>query len=237
MTTSPTPTGAALERIKEILRSHYPRGVNPMLNEAHDLLDAALRAPSPAALGDDDPFNEHKRLVPPTQPCPEVELRDELARCANRGWRTAELPISTAQALLTALTDMRGEVQRLGDKSDAEMLRVKACEHIALGEGDWERLRNECPSTAAVAALRDAYTNMRGERERLREALTPSAETKAAYIGEFKMRLHRRDECGDEYHEDVTLSWTVIKEIMTAISNRAALSQAQERAGKEKADG
>jgi hypothetical protein len=135
--------------------------------------------------------------------------------------------------LLTALTDMRGEVQRLGDKSDAEMLRVKACEHIALGEGDWEWLRNECPSTAAVAALRDAYTNMRGERERLREALTPSAETKAAYIGEFKMRLHRRDECGDEYHEDVTLSWTVIKEIMTAISNRAVLSQAQERRGKE----
>jgi hypothetical protein len=74
---------------------------------------------------------------------------------------------------------------------------------------------------------------MRGERERLREALTPSAETKAAYIGEFKMRLHRRDECGDEYHEDVTLSWTVIKEIMTAISNRAVLSQAQERRGKE----
>jgi hypothetical protein len=49
-TTSPTPTGAALERIKEILRSHYPRGLNPMLNEVHDLLDAALRAPSPAAL-------------------------------------------------------------------------------------------------------------------------------------------------------------------------------------------
>lgn len=53
MPDTPTPTGAALERIKEILRSHYPRGVNPMLNEVHDLLDAALAAPiAPAALGD-----------------------------------------------------------------------------------------------------------------------------------------------------------------------------------------
>jgi hypothetical protein len=83
-----------------------------------------------------------------------------------------------------------------------------------------------------IARLAPSLLTALTERERLREALTPSAETKAAYIGEFKMRLHRRDECGDEYHEDVTLSWTVIKEIMTAISNRAALSQAQDRSVK-----
>lgn len=43
------------------------------------------------------------------------------------------------------------------EKADAEMLRVKACEHIACGDEDWQKLRNECPSTAAVATLRDAY--------------------------------------------------------------------------------
>lgn len=46
-------------------------------------------------------------------------------------------------------------------KADAEMLRVKACEHIAYGEGDWEKLRNVCPSTAAVAWLRDHAMTLR----------------------------------------------------------------------------
>jgi len=42
-------------------------------------------------------------------------------------------------------------------KCDAEMLRVKACEHIAEGEEGWQKLRNECPSTMAVAVLRDRF--------------------------------------------------------------------------------
>lgn len=40
---------------------------------------------------------------------------------------------------------------------DANVDRLKACEHIADGDEGWERLRNECPSTAAVARLRDAF--------------------------------------------------------------------------------
>lgn len=42
-------------------------------------------------------------------------------------------------------------------KCDDEMLRVKACEHIAEGEPGWQKLRNTCPSTIAVATLRDNY--------------------------------------------------------------------------------
>jgi hypothetical protein len=57
--------------------------------------------------------------------------------------------------------------------------------------------------------------------EGLREALTPSAATKAAYLGEFKITLHRTDEAGDEYTEDVMVPWTTIKEIMAAILARA----------------
>jgi hypothetical protein len=40
---------------------------------------------------------------------------------------------------------------------DEQVNLVKACEHIAEGTEGWQKLRNECPSTAAVAALRDAY--------------------------------------------------------------------------------
>lgn len=48
------------------------------------------------------------------------------------------------------------EVERLGRKSDREMERVKACEHIAEGDEGWEVLADLCPSTAAVARLREA---------------------------------------------------------------------------------
>lgn len=49
------------------------------------------------------------------------------------------------------------QFMELYHKSDVEVERVKACEHIAVGDDGWETLRNECPSTAAVAGLRDAY--------------------------------------------------------------------------------
>ena len=43
---------------------------------------------------------------------------------------------------------------------DANVERLKACEHIAEGEEGWEALRNLCPSTAAVASLRDERDEM-----------------------------------------------------------------------------
>lgn len=63
------------------------------------------------------------------------------------------------------------------------------------------------------------------EIERLREALTPSAETKAAYIGEFQfsfasMGVDENDE-PYEYERTVTVPWTTIKDIMEAILERA----------------
>ena len=53
------------------------------------------------------------------------------------------------------------------------------------------------------------------ERDRLVEALTPSAYTKADYIGEFKTRTRDGD--------NITVSWTATKEIMGKILARAAL--------------
>jgi hypothetical protein len=61
------------------------------------------------------------------------------------------------------------------------------------------------------------------EIARIREALTPSGDTKAAYMGEFSFGLTRTDEAGDEYTEKVYVPWTAIKEIMAAIRERAHL--------------
>lgn len=44
---------------------------------------------------------------------------------------------------------------------DAQMLNLKACEHIAEGDEGWEKLRNICHSTMAVAALRDSIASAR----------------------------------------------------------------------------
>lgn len=63
---------------------------------------------------------------------------------------------------------------------------------------------------------------LEAENKRLRGALTPSGETKAAYIGEFKFDRSYTDENGDETSDEITVPWTTIKEIMAAISRRAA---------------
>lgn len=53
--------------------------------------------------------------------------------------------------------ELIAEIKRLQEKSDAEMERVKACEYIADGDEGWEVLRELCPSTSAVARLRDRW--------------------------------------------------------------------------------
>lgn len=77
---------------------------------------------------------------------------------------------------------------------------------------------------ALVPQMADVITTLL-ERERLAiEALTPSAETKAAYIGEFKLVIDDYDESGNETHRWADVPWTTIKEIMAAIKARAALT-------------
>lgn len=75
--------------------------------------------------------------------------------------------------------------------------------------------------------------------EKLEEALTPSAETKAAYIGEFfeQIEMPNPDYCGcgdcdacemfpdtpETYTVDVPVSWDTIKKIMAMIRERAGV--------------
>ena len=59
--------------------------------------------------------------------------------------------------------------------------------------------------------------------EQLEAALTPSAETKVAYMGEFRIPFPTVDEDGNEVTLYPNVPWDTIKEIMAAIRARAAL--------------
>lgn len=65
------------------------------------------------------------------------------------------------------------------------------------------------------------------EIERLREALTPSMSTKAAYICEFSFYRTISMGDGEDRAEQISVPWTTIKEIMAAILNRANDQQLQ----------
>ncbi|MEO0385078.1 MAG: hypothetical protein AAF234_16150 [Pseudomonadota bacterium] len=82
--------------------------------------------------------------------------------------------------------------------------------------GDWENAINRCRQ-----ASEDRDQALAREKQ-LREALTPSADTKAAYMGEFRMGVRLRDpNSGEEDHRSVDVPWTTIKEIMAAIRDYA----------------
>lgn len=81
-----------------------------------------------------------------------------------------------------------------------------------------ERLRK-------AAKFGGQYAEAADEIERLRAALTPSVDTKAAYMGEFQFKLPDWDEDGNEVMRNVNVPWTTIKEIMAAIKARAALEE------------
>lgn len=78
---------------------------------------------------------------------------------------------------------------------------------------------NECYHDLSLAHLR-------GKVERLQEALTPSGDTKSAYIGEFSFNIEDRDEDGEECSRNVVVPWTTVKEIMAAIRARAEMKEA-----------
>jgi hypothetical protein len=55
----------------------------------------------------------------------------------------------------------------------------------------------------------------------LEESLTPSPETKSAYIGEFSFGITEYDSDGDEHTRLVSVPWTTTKEIMAKIKEYA----------------
>lgn len=128
--------------------------------------------------------------------------RDE--RKANANFVVAVNPVAVtalARDLLAALDRekvLEAEVARLATKSNAEMLRVKACEHIAEQDEGWEKLRNECPSTAAVASVVDRLIAAEAQLATLRQQI--AAEELYRKIktqierGEFQYRVEESPE-------------------------------------------
>jgi len=114
--------------------------------------------------------------------------------------------LRSARAALALIPEVRGEIERLTKERDEA--RKKA--------GQNHDLYN-----CAIVDLVDA----RAEIERLREAMTPSGETKAAYISEFKFTIDDIDGDGFECKRSVTVPWTTTKEIMKAIAERAKPAQ------------
>lgn len=73
-----------------------------------------------------------------------------------------------------------------------------------------------------IDAMQDEIATLKAERDRLREALTPSGDTKAAYMGEVECA------CPTEtwrHH----VPWTTTKAIMAMIRARAALKDGEDR--------
>lgn len=87
------------------------------------------------------------------------------------------------------------------------------CGDVMAMKAEIDRLRAMVVEAAQLSA----------ENEKLRAALTPSVDTKAAYIGEFSFPYTYPGEDGEEVPIKVTVPWTTIKEIMAAIRTRAAL--------------
>lgn len=81
----------------------------------------------------------------------------------------------------------------------------------------------EVPVDDLQAPLLGAGMNI----DRLREALTPSPETKAAYSAEFKFSHDTLDEDGNPRSETHDVPWTVVKDIMAAILKRAGAEGAR----------
>lgn len=90
-----------------------------------------------------------------------------------------------------------------------------------------ERERDQALDHAAM--IMEACEATEAQLAKAVEALTPSGETKAAYIGEFSFMIDEvvTSDDGDEVENrrEVTVPWTTVKEIMAAIRARAALSE------------
>jgi hypothetical protein len=77
-----------------------------------------------------------------------------------------------------------------------------------------------------IALAKGNFDIVKMERDRLMDALTPSPDTKSAYVGEFGWTRELQDPSGDgddTYCESLTVPWVVTKDIMKAIREYAKI--------------
>jgi len=100
---------------------------------------------------------------------------------------------------------MDGELSQAADEAADKANRIRTLDAEL---ADWKRMRNEAMAVAS---------SNRTRIDALEAALTPTAETKAAYHGEFHFDIICYDELGREYQRNCMVPWTTVKEIMAAI--------------------
>lgn len=88
-----------------------------------------------------------------------------------------------------------------------------------------------CYLAALGVAVAPDITALQAQNRKLVEALTPSGDTKAAYMGEFSFLAISTDGDGNETAVKTYVPWTTIKEIMAAIRARAAIAEAEKGDG------
>ena len=144
------------------------------------------------------------------------EITEDVVRWKRRAEAAEGELVVTDKLLLTKTQQSLDRLAR-AEAADAEIVELNlnaTARDVRIFE-----LREELDNAEAKLAERDA------EVARLREALTPSGDTKAEYSGEFSVRVYDIDEDENEVPRDVLVDWTTIKAIMTTISARAALNK------------
>lgn len=138
---------------------------------------------------------------------------------AEKAEREASAWAKTSRDTFDALCAMRNDINEVVPLPSIESDLLRGPENsvfcATVAEAVVGQLR-------ALAAERDA---LKAENERLREALTPSGDTKAAYMGEFGFTITMSHPRLGEEHRRVDVPWTCIKEIMATIHDRAALQE------------
>ena len=123
------------------------------------------------------------------------------------------------EARCAGLERERDELQLAFDRShDANMRGINAWQKATGKELVWPDQGN---LVEWLLSERDALQAKLAAAE---EALKPSAETKAEYMGEFSWKEESLDEYEEPCLRTIYVPWTTIKEIMKAIKARAALA-------------
>ncbi|MGW8135397.1 hypothetical protein ACWGNZ_07135 [Sphingomonas zeae] len=234
-------------QIKRIIAGDKTLGDNRDVIEqafARHRIEAEKRA-MPAALPDPVKLAESFCATP----LPETVSADLCATQPGEGrygtnlMTVAEATMVLRHALSTlsedAIRQGEGDIERAAKVADhyAEEAETHA-DMTDLGarvEMNWhvraEALRAVAKRIRALATPAPAVDAVpAGEVERLREALTPSAATKAAYHGEFTFDVCEGvSDAGIELYRKVYVPWDTVKRIMAAISARASLSHGEGR--------
>lgn len=126
--------------------------------------------------------------------------------------------------------NLQAEVKRLTEANNGLMAERESLIETKREQIERLELSRGAASKVALDAIAEKETT-EARIKALEEALTPSGDTKAAYIGEFAFPLVYTDDNGDSATTSVTVPWTAVKDIMAAITARATLNS------REKVDG